>query len=255
MKKIYSLALIMLIAIGASAQRNINIEAKISKPTASTVIENGKSFDILVVVKNLGPDSLKMSDSLLMFWTLDGQSLPFAIGGQTGAAFNLWNRSIKSGDTIQLNYPGRTLSYSLSADQSRTMCVNIFPRFYGGGADSIIDASATNNRDCVTMTFKAGSPASIGQTAILEGSRNTASMYPNPATAQTNLAVKMNKGGEVSIKIIDITGRVVASQNLGYQATGEHNLPVDISTLAPGAYMYQAQLGDNMTSGKLSVTK
>lgn len=255
MKKIYSLALIMLIAVGASAQRNINIEATISKPTSSTVIENGKSFDILVVVKNLGPDSLKMSDSLLMFWTLDGNALPFAIGGQTGTAFNLWNRSIKSGDTIQLNYPGRSLSYSLSADQSRTMCVNIFPRFYGGGADSIIDGTTSNNTDCVTMTFKAGNPASIGQTAVLEGARNTASIYPNPATAQTNLAVTMNKGGNVTVKVLDITGRTVLSQDLGYQAKGEHNLPINISTLAPGAYMYQAQLGDNMTSGKLSVTK
>ena len=240
-----------MLSVTAFAQKTFDLEVTIAKPTSSTVIENGKSFDILVIVKNKSAIDLTATDSLYMAWTLDGNPLPFAIGSQQGAAFTLWNRPIKAGDTLQLNYPGRSLSYSNTADVSRKMCVTVTPRPVGGGTDPVL----ANNEGCVTMLFKKGDPVSVGQAVVLEGAHNTASIFPNPANAQANVTVNMNTNGEVAIKIIDITGRTVASQNFGQKTKGEYNLPVNVSSLAPGTYFYQVQLGEDKASGKLSITK
>ncbi len=257
MKKIYSLVFVLLCAIGANAQRSIDLEVTLVSPTASTTVENGKSFDILAVVKNLtGPDSLKQAgDSILWFVTLDGSIMTFPVGGNNGTTWLRYNRGLMIGDTVHFNFPGRSISYSAATDQSRTLCFNALPQSNKGGNDTIGDPQINNNSGCATMTFKAGQPAGIAQTTIQEGARNVASMYPNPATTATNLSVTMHRAGQVTIRVYDVTGRTVLTQNYGQKVKGDYNLPVDLSALTPGAYIYQVQMGSNAASGNLTINK
>ncbi|HEY9177361.1 MAG TPA: T9SS type A sorting domain-containing protein [Flavipsychrobacter sp.] len=255
MKRIYLLMILFVAAIGnVSAQRSINLEVTLVKPTASTIIEVGKSVDMLAVIKNLGPDSLKMSDSTLWFWTLSGTPLPFPIGSNQGTFWNRFNRSLKVNDTFHLNYPGRSFNYSQTVDSNRRLCINAIPNFDGGGNDTISDPALANNSDCVNLMFKK-SPVGIAEAILTVAGENKALIYPNPASNEANIAVKMSYYSEVTVRVMDIAGRTVMVRDMGKLEIGDHIMPFDVSSLQNGVYFYQVQMGNNVASGKLMIAK
>jgi hypothetical protein len=72
---------------------------------------------------------------------------------------------------------------------------------------------------------------------------------PNPFNGNTVISYNLNETANVSIKVVDVTGKVVSSINKGNQTTGEHNITIDGSKLAQGTYFY------TLTAGEYSVTK
>jgi hypothetical protein len=70
--------------------------------------------------------------------------------------------------------------------------------------------------------------------------RAAASLYPNPATAASQLTYEVQKPGPVTIELLDgrgITLRTVAE--VSRQEKGSHILPIDLSTLPAGTYFYK----------------
>lgn len=256
MKRIYLLMILFVAAIGnVNAQRTINLEVTLVKPTSTQTIERGVAVDLLAVVKNLGPDSLKLTDSTLWWWTLSGSPLPFPIGQSNGTYWNRFNRSLKVNDTFQLNYPGRSFGYSQGVDSNRTLCINAYPNFDGGGNDTIADNAQANNRSCVTLKFKYGWPADVSETILGIAGENKAIVYPNPASVEANIAIQMGAIADVTIRVTDLTGRTVLSKEMGRLEIGEHTLPLNVSNLQTGVYLYQIQMGNNISSGKMMIAK
>ncbi len=255
MKRIYLLMIVLVAAMGnAFAQRSINLEVTLVSPTASTVISSGTPVNMLAVVKNLGPDSLKVTDSTLWFWTLSGSPLPFPIGSNQGTFWNRFNESLMVNDTFHLNYPNRTFGYTQGVDSNRTLCINVLPNFDGGANDTINDPTTSNNRSCVTLMFKK-STTGIAETILAEAGENKALIYPNPASAEANIAIKMNYFADVTVKITDIAGRTVMVKDMGKLETGSHDLKLNVGNLNNGVYFYQVQMGNNISSGKLMIAK
>lgn len=256
MKRIYLLfALLIAFSANTFAQRSIDLEVTLVSPTSSTVIEAGKSFNVRAVVKNLGPDSLKMTDSTLWFVTLSGQPLPFSIGGQQGTYWQRYNRTLQTGDTFHLNFDNRVLNYTQNVDSNRTMCFNVLPNFDGGGNDTISDPQLTNNSSCVTMMFKASFAASVEEALVTEAGSNKAVLYPNPASNKANIAVNMSYNADVSIRVMDLTGRVVLETTHENVTSGTHKFDLDINHLTTGLYIYNVKMGDHTSSGKFTVAK
>lgn len=255
MKKIYSLALLMMLAVGAFAQRDINLEVTLVSPTASTTISAGNSFNILAVVKNLGPDSLRTTDSTLWFMSLSGQGLPFTFGSTTGVFWLRFNRSLKVNDTMQFNFPNRVLNYSQNVDSQRTMCFNALPTFDGGGNDTVADNDLTNNTSCVTLTFKANFASNVDEIFVSEAGVSEAVVYPNPANKFTNVHVNMAYNADVFVRVLDITGRTVLTTPAQFMEKGDHKIELDLQNLQSGMYIYQVQMGKDVASGKIMINK
>ncbi len=248
MKKIYSLALLMVLTVSAFAQRTINYEVTLASPASSQVITPSTQFTIDAVIKNLGPDALVATDSTFYFLSLSGSYLP--ING--GVFWNRWGRTMNVNDTIHVTFSGLTLNYSQDVDSNRTLCFNAIPSFDGGGVDTIADNDLTNNSGCVTMLFKAAT-TSVGQITATTNGLSTASIYPNPAHGNTTVNVNMANTADVYVKVLDVVGRTVLTTEKSRLTKGEHKINVDLSNLQPGLYIYQVNMGRDKSSGKLQI--
>ena len=77
------------------------------------------------------------------------------------------------------------------------------------------------------------------------------SVYPNPNNG--TFEVKLNGGSRVNgeLKIIDVTGRVVYSQNL--DVVGFYNTTVDLTKFSKGMYTVQLRTAEGFASKNISV--
>lgn len=80
--------------------------------------------------------------------------------------------------------------------------------------------------------------------------------YPNPAVNSTNVKISLAQAGEVSINIMDITGKHISTQTTERLSAGAHAIPVNTSSLPAGNYIYSVQTstGDGVAS-KLVVAR
>ena len=79
--------------------------------------------------------------------------------------------------------------------------------------------------------------------------------FPNPFRGGTTVHFRLPQSSRVTIDVIDLQGRVVATRAYGVQAPGEGHLPLPTFSRAPGVYMYRVHVTDAVTGallGKLS---
>ncbi len=79
--------------------------------------------------------------------------------------------------------------------------------------------------------------------------------YPNPANANFNIIYELEKGGPVTIEIMDVTGKTIASFNEGVQYAGQHLIRLDGTTFDAGIYFYTLTVGDQKLTKKMTVAK
>ncbi len=65
--------------------------------------------------------------------------------------------------------------------------------------------------------------------------------YPNPFNPTTTIRFALSKPGQVSLKVYDITGRLVADLINGQKNAGEYSVMFDGHQLASGVYFYRLQ--------------
>lgn len=78
---------------------------------------------------------------------------------------------------------------------------------------------------------------------------------PNPFNGQTVVSYNLNEASNVSIQVMDVTGKVVSTMNEGTQASGAHNVTIDGSTLAVGTYFYTLTAGTYQVTKRMVVSK
>jgi hypothetical protein len=87
-------------------------------------------------------------------------------------------------------------------------------------------------------------------TAVEEAVVNNLRMFPNPTSSEVNLNFENTVNEEV-IRVSDIQGRIVISQNISN--VNFHNM--DVSQLANGLYTVSIKADGKITTEKLSVLK
>jgi hypothetical protein len=75
-------------------------------------------------------------------------------------------------------------------------------------------------------------------------------VYPNPATAQASLLLPTYLNGNTTLRITDITGRVIMEQQV--IANGKE-LYLDIAAFAKGVYIVRAEAGQGIATAKLTL--
>ncbi len=80
--------------------------------------------------------------------------------------------------------------------------------------------------------------------------------YPNPATNNTNVKFSLATGTDVTLQIMDMSGRTINTISQNKLSTGEHIIPVQTANMQPGEYLYMIKTatGDAFAS-KLTVVK
>lgn len=77
------------------------------------------------------------------------------------------------------------------------------------------------------------------------------SIYPNPATRQLNVELKMKENAPLQMKLRDVQGKIVWSQE--YKYAEELKLKIDISSFSKGLYLLEVQQGTYFNSEKIVV--
>lgn len=100
---------------------------------------------------------------------------------------------------------------------------------------------------------KIGGPTSVG---ITKKNLTFFGNYPNPATDQTNIRFSLAAGTDVTIQVMDMTGKTLKIITQNKLAAGEHIIPVDISGFAAGNYLYLVHTADGAgVASELTVLK
>lgn len=79
--------------------------------------------------------------------------------------------------------------------------------------------------------------------------------YPNPFNPTTQIPFELKEGGDVTIKVYDLTGREVATLVNGYQSAGSHTVTFDGAGLASGTYLYTLKSGGFNLSRTMALVK
>lgn len=80
------------------------------------------------------------------------------------------------------------------------------------------------------------------------------SVYPNPAQGASTVTYQVaDRATNVNIVLTDLLGRTVRTVENGLKPVGTQTAAVDASALAAGTYLMRVQVGDNVSTSKVSV--
>ena len=107
-----------------------------------------------------------------------------------------------------------------------------------------------------TKYFNYESCKSGGATAINDvDTISTFSTFPNPFTDKVDFKLSVNRGTQISIRLFDLTGRLVKETASKYYNEGAHLTILETGDLSTGVYMYQLIADDKTYTGKLVKTQ
>ncbi|MFL5765248.1 MAG: T9SS type A sorting domain-containing protein [Bacteroidia bacterium] len=92
---------------------------------------------------------------------------------------------------------------------------------------------------------------------IEELSQNAVLMQniPNPANESTAINFELKRSNEVSLSVVDVTGKLVKTINAGNLVTGMHTITLETADLDAGVYFYTLTAGGEKMTKKLTVIK
>ena len=82
---------------------------------------------------------------------------------------------------------------------------------------------------------------------------NTLSIYPNPASDYATFDLNVFQAGRATVKVYDLAGKVVMTQDLGILDAGAHSYRVDVSNFRHGMYLVNISFGKQTATSKLIV--
>lgn len=228
MKKIYSLALLMMLAVGAFAQRDISVT--ITNPTNGQNIQTQTPFNLNLVVTVVS-GTIVPADTII--YTFNGTNF-----------YGKYGMTKNQGDTIQFS---RSLQYdSTVTSGSKNFCVAT-AIFVNGSIEQ--ESDTTNNQNCVSVNVQ---NLSIGNGPVANAAQisKTLSIAPNPANNVISFDFAAISNDKVQARVVDITGRTVLVQEFAAY-TGKNDFKLDISGLNSGVYMVELSQDGQSSKGKL----
>lgn len=243
MKKILLLVAVVAAAFTVNAQRTVDMETTLNQPTNGQVVRAGVGFNVEYVLKNNGPDVIKPTDTLYVWYYINGVN-------QTGLrqVFTL-NNNLEKDSSIRF-----TRSILFNTNQTagpREFCV--YGTVINRSTDAAIDTSRAtannNNRACANLTL------TVGLGDELSAKKLNANAYPNPMSSKGTISYTLEDNANVSVKLFDITGRQVLNVFEGTQGAGDHKVSFEVNELKDGIYFYELKAGDVTTTNKVVIRK
>jgi hypothetical protein len=118
---------------------------------------------------------------------------------------------------------------------SRQLELQFMPTTDGAQAGTVTLNFSDNNVKTVNLTGNGTS--SVKSTTVSKGitlKQNS----PNPVAASTQIAFNMERPGFVTLQVVDVTGRAVATLHNDNLTSGDHAFSFDAQNLPAGTYIY-----------------
>jgi hypothetical protein len=77
--------------------------------------------------------------------------------------------------------------------------------------------------------------------------------YPNPFVGNTTISYELGQASDVSVKVTDITGRIVMNLDEGNQPAGSHTLTINAENLESGVYFYTLKAGQFIQTKRMVI--
>lgn len=84
---------------------------------------------------------------------------------------------------------------------------------------------------------------------------NNLQISPNPAVAQMNITYSLAEPGNVRLRVLDLTGKMVFSENLGHLTAGTHSFKWMAEGQTSGFYFVEIQVNNNVEIAPLILTR
>lgn len=158
----------------------------------------------------------------------------------------------KSGSALATAPSINTVAYSPAATQWVTDTVNLSA--YSNRNDLIIEFQGVNGGGnglfVDNINWKTGFPLGIQDISNITSS----SVYPNPANGSVSLTMELSSGDNFDISVVNTLGQTVKNVSNGQLSAGTHNMDVNISDLAAGAYNFVIKSGNQNMVKRFVVT-
>lgn len=223
-------------------QRTIDMELLITSPAPGSVFQEGTPIDVVLEVKNNGPDVLVAGDSLVALmpngqYSLFSLSADVAVGASLPFFAGQLSTTVDETSTVQF-------CAQLLDDPGTQATIDGVPLLV-----SYLDPDSFNNALCREVTIELGGPSSVTDAAELrEGFRP----YPNPARDWVYLPV--NPAQPLRILIYDMLGNTVYDKSYAAGAVpGQGSISVPVSGWAIGMYQVLRWQGRERSAAQLIV--
>ena len=90
--------------------------------------------------------------------------------------------------------------------------------------------------------FMTGTGTSVEDSDVIPGKVELLQNYPNPFNPLTKISYNLPFASDVSLKVYNITGRLVADLFSGFKESGTHTADFDASGLSTGTYYYKLKV-------------
>lgn len=156
------------------------------------------------------------------------------------------NTVIPSTITLNTSYD-RNFTYVLpnAYEESRVSIVAVVA--YSGPE---IDGYEVLNAEEVSLNTLSGVGISenVGAKAAIE-------IYPNPSKNIANVSIDLEETSTIQLDVMDITGKVISTENLGVMAKGNQLIRLNVANFADGFYFLNLKVGDEIVTRKFTVAK
>ncbi len=249
MKKIFTLIAFIGLAFSSYAVRHCNVVIKHATLTSSGGKYLGDSSNVpfIATIVNNGPDSVKLADSIIFYIkSYDIYTHTFSV--PSNAVFI--QRSLKSGDSLTFYDTAapmpRMFRWSgFASDSTGNLCLGVYA--LNRTSDSVATDTAAASIGCANVTY-----VLVHNIATLVGGVD---VFPNPAHSAVNMEINLNVSGNVTLAILDITGRAVLTENKGKLDAGVHRFLINTNDFQDGIYIYRVIVNDETYTGRFSISK
>ena len=249
MKKNLLFVLAFLVAGFTQAQVSIDWSVEeILEPTNFETANNGTTpFSTKFVLKNNGPDSAMVGDTILYQMVIRNSSNQVLVALPNGSLyFRVLDKKLLSGDTIHQSFGG-----TLNSGAVRSFAINysvlsyITNRSRGLALETAGGGTTGNNTKIKGMNWLMAGGFGVGVTDI--DATNSINVYPTIVDkfVTIDILVKhVNTTPEVSL--FDLQGKEISHQTLS-----NNTEKVDISSLVSGVYIMKVTNGSEVYSTKI----
>lgn len=275
MKKFFtSIALLAACAVGANAQKTVDLGFSITSPTELGVYANvasADSFNIKVNIKNNGTADVVPTDTIIVWQIGHAVNVNAQQFEWTGTA--LTGLSIASGATYEysrfytknsgyINQDGDTVVYYFKDNDTNQLIVEGYgyeangTLFNDAGVDNTnpdADGALTGNNTTGVRNYILGVVTSTKDVSVAKS--EVLNVYPNPSNGIVNVDYNFANATEANVKVTNLLGQVVYTQELGKQAAGKQSFNINLTNLANGMYTIELYTNESRAINKMTIKK
>jgi hypothetical protein len=204
-----------------------------------------------------------------------GDFIPLIDQCLDGVEYTLQAANISTATTLnfqsfKLNASAPLTGYTLNAGTHYIAAIN----HYGGTEDMVIQNGGTSVDGFATwlydqtdatwyyMTTKPKIRLGLDNTVSFLGVNETeftnlslSQNIPNPANETATINYSLVEGAEVSFEVVDLTGKVVYSEEMGNKGAGVYSVTLNTADYADGIYFYTMTAGADKMTKKMVIAK